>query len=76
MKTLNDLLRGKSYGVFKNTNGEYCQVSRYYEKNNEKFKIIFSKGYEIAKRYAINTSSEKKVLKLIQDENFELVVDE
>ena len=75
METLGILLKGKNSGIFKNANGEYCQISRYYIGNNQKFKIIFSKGLgDIAMRGAINTTSEKKVLKLIKDEGFVLEV--
>jgi hypothetical protein len=39
-----------------------------------KFNVIFSKNiYDIATRPAINTTSEKKVLKLLSTENYELV---
>jgi hypothetical protein len=73
METLGIILKGKNSGVFKNDNGEYCQISRYYIGNNHKFQIIFSKGLgDIAMRGAINTTSEKKVLKLIKDEKFVL----
>lgn len=71
METLGILLNGKNSGLFKNTNGEYCQISRYYIGNNQKFQVIFSKGLgDIAMRGAINTSSEKKILKLIKEEGF------
>lgn len=71
METLGILLKGKNSGIFKNTNGEYCQIRRYYIGNNQKFQIIFSKGLgDIAKRGAINTTSEKKILKLIKEEGF------
>ncbi len=71
--TLDNLLRGKNSGVFKNNNGEYCQIIRYYVGNNKKFQIIFSKSLtDIAKRNAIITTSEKRVLKLINDEAFSL----
>lgn len=72
METLGILLKGKNIGIFKNTNGEYCQISRYYIGNNQKFQVIFSKGGlgDIATRGAINTTSEKKILKLIKEEGF------
>ena len=71
METLGILLKGKNSGIFKNTNGEYCQISRYYIGNNQKFQVIFSKGFgDIAMRDAINTTSEKKILKLIKEEGF------
>ena len=66
METLGILLKGKNSGVFKNTNGEYCHICRFNIGNNQKFQIIFSKELgEIAMRPAINTTSEKKILKLI-----------
>jgi len=73
METLGILLKGKNTGIFKNTNDEYCQISRYYIGNNQKFRVIFSKAMDdIATRNAINTTSEKKVLKLIKEEGFVL----
>ena len=69
--TLGNLLKGKNSGVFKNNNGEYCQIIRYYVGNNKKFQIIFSKSLtDIAKRNAIITTSEKRVLNLIKKEEF------
>ncbi len=73
METLEILLKGKNRGIFKNINGEYCQISRYYIRNNQQFTVIFSKGlFDIATRGAINTTSEKKILKLIKEEGFSL----
>lgn len=68
---LDNLLKGNNSGVFKNNNGEYCQIIRYYVGNNKKFQIIFSKSLtDIAKRNAIITTSEKRVLNLIKKEEF------
>jgi len=75
-KTLGQALKTKSYGVFKNDKDEYCNVRYYYVGDKKKFQIIFSKGLglnDIATRYAINTTSEKKVLKVLNSENFILV---
>lgn len=74
METLGKILGGKNYGLFKNEIGEYCQISRCYLNNVQRIKVVFSKDMNtIATRYAINTTSEKKVLKLIKDEGFVLV---
>lgn len=68
---LDNLLKGNNSGVFKNSNGEYCQIIKYYVGNNKKFQIIFSKSLtDIAKRNAIITTSEKRVLNLIKKEDF------
>lgn len=74
-KTLGQALKAKSYGVFKNDKDEYCNVRYYYVANKKKFQIIFSKGglNDIVTRFAINTTSEKKVLKVLNSENFILV---
>jgi hypothetical protein len=73
-KTLSQALKCKSYGVFVNTDGEYCTVGSYYIGNKRKFQIIFSKGLnDIATKPAINTTSEKRVLKFLSSENFALV---
>lgn len=38
METLNILMKGKGYGVFKNTNNEHCTIISYYMGNNKKIK--------------------------------------
>jgi hypothetical protein len=73
-KTLGVILQGRNEGVFVNDKGEFINVVRFYQKNTLKFQVIFSKGLGyVATRPAINTVSEKRVLKLINDENFQLV---
>lgn len=72
--TLGQLLKEKSFGNFINDCGEYCRVSRFYIKNNQKFQVVFSKNFnEIAIRPAINSTSEKKIVKLLITENFKLI---
>ena len=68
------ILGGKSYGVFKNDNDEYCQVSSFYIKDTQKFHIIYSSGVcgEIDKKNAVSTTSKKKVIKIISDGGFKL----
>ena len=63
------LMLGKRYGVFKNDRDEYCQVSRFYDNNREKFYIIFSDGKfgSIANKPAIHTVVEKKVVKILKE---------
>jgi|LakMenE18May11ns_1017448.scaffolds.fasta_scaffold9639998_3 uncharacterized SAM-binding protein YcdF (DUF218 family) len=73
-KTLGQILLGKSNGTLINDKGEYIYVIRYYYKNAFKYLVIFSKGLtEMARKPALNTTIEKKVLKLINDENYQLV---
>lgn len=75
-ESLSIVLKGKLSGVFKNDEGEYCTVLRGYDRNKQKFQIIFSKnigGSEMATRPAINSTSEKRILKFIKDEGFKLV---
>jgi hypothetical protein len=73
-QTLGQILLGKSNGLLVNDKGEYIYVIRYYNKNALKYQVIFSKGLtEMARKPALNTTVEKKVLKLINDENFKLV---
>lgn len=75
-ESLGIVLKGKRSGVFKNDEGEYCTVLRRYDGNKQKFQIIFSKnigGSEMATRPAINSTSEKRILKFIKDEGFKLV---
>ena len=69
-------LKCNSSGEFVNKNGEYCQVSYSYNKDRKTFLIVFkqpSGPMFTASRYAINTVSEKKVRKLLNDEEFILV---
>lgn len=70
-QSVDALLKGYSRGVFKNEN-ETCQVISYYEGNNRKFKIYFvdPDSKESATRFAISTTSENKVLKVIKENNF------
>jgi hypothetical protein len=74
METLGIILKGKNVGVFKNDNDEYCHICKFYIKNTQRIQIIFSKDFgDTATRSAINTTSEKKVLKLLKEENFKLL---
>jgi hypothetical protein len=69
MESLGMLLFGKRYAIFKNNENEYCQVSMFYENNKEKFSIIFSDGKigSIAKKPAIHTTVQKKVIKILKE---------
>jgi len=72
--TLGQLLQGKSFGTFINTNGEHCVVSRYYTGNKLKFQVIFGENlHSLATRPVINSTSEKRIVKLLTSENFKLV---
>lgn len=67
-------LKAKNFGTFINTNGEYCTISRFYVKNTLKYQVVFSKNFsQIAARPAINSVSEKKILKLLNTEKFQLI---
>ena len=73
-KTLGQILLSKSNGLLVNDKGEYIYVIRYYNNNKLKYQVIFSKSLtEMARKPALNTTVEKKVLKLINDENYQLV---
>lgn len=74
-KTLGQILLGKNYGIFKNNKDEQCTVSRFYVNNKLKYQLVFPSNVigEPSKRPAINTTSEKKILKLLQEENFSLI---
>jgi hypothetical protein len=73
-KTLGQILLGKNNGTLINDKGEYIYVIRYYNKNALKYQVIFSKSStEMARKPPLNTTVEKKVLKLINDENYQLV---
>ena len=70
MERLGMLMLGKRYGVFKNDRDEYCQVSRFYDNNKEKYSIIFSNVGSIANKPAIHTVVEKKVVKIIKEGSY------
>jgi hypothetical protein len=73
-KTLGQILLGKNNGTLINDKGEYIYVIRYYYKTAFKYQVFFSKSLtEMARKPALNTTVEKKVLKLINDENYQLV---
>ena len=67
MERLGMLLLGKRYGVFKNDKNEYCQVTRFYDNNTEKYSIIFCNVGIIANKPAIHTIVEKKVVKILKE---------
>lgn len=67
MERLGMLMLGKRYGVFKNDRYEYCQVSRFYDNNREKYSIIFSNVGSIANKPAIHTVVEKKVVNILKE---------
>jgi len=67
MERLGMLMLGKRYGVFKNDRDEYCQVSRFYDNNREKYSIIFSNVGSIANKLAIHTVVEKKVVNILKE---------
>lgn len=70
-QSVNEALGCLSHRKFQNENGEFAQVTSYYNKNKRKFQVIFMQpDHDIASRFAINTVSEKKVLKLLNDEKF------
>lgn len=72
MERLGMLMLGKRYGVFKNDRDEYCQVSRFYDNNREKYSIIFSDGKfgSIANKPAIHTVVEKKVVNILKEGDY------
>jgi hypothetical protein len=67
MERLGMLMLGKRYGVFKNDRDEYCQVSRFYDNNREKYSIIFCNVGSIANKPAIHTIVEKKVVNILKE---------
>jgi hypothetical protein len=70
MERLGMLLLGKRYGVFKNDKNEYCQVTRFYDNNKEKYSIIFCNVGIIANKPAIHTIVEKKVVKILKEGSY------
>lgn len=71
--SVSEALNTKSAGNFKNDKDEHCNVSYYYQSGKKHYQVIFAKPYECASRPAITSTSEKKILKLLNDENFILI---
>lgn len=76
-ESLSQLLKCKSSGVFKNPMGEYVTILTWYDKNTKRIQAIFKKDIgdvkSVATRYAINTISEKKIVKMLNENKFELI---
>lgn len=69
-QTLGLALRSLSHGKFVSPTGEHCQISTYYERNTKKIKVYFEQPDGKVTRYAISTTSDKKVLDLLNNGNF------
>lgn len=76
-ENLNQALKCKSSGVFKSPIGEYVTISTWYDKSTKRIQAIFKKDIGDttigATRYAINTISEKKIVKMLNENKFELI---
>jgi hypothetical protein len=61
-------------GLYRNNKGLYCKVVTYYVRNTKRIQIVFSKSIEdIAWRPAINSTSERAVIRFLTKEGFEFV---
>ena len=69
--SVDNALRTRSHGNFVNSEGEKCSVSYSYSGTTKIFRVTFSKpGQETASRPGIRTTSEKKILNLLNGEQF------
>lgn len=73
MKTLDAILNHTTSGVFVNDKGEYLTISTYWDIGTEKIRIVFAKPGEVAQKFAITTTSEKKCVSLIAEGGFQLL---
>ena len=72
--SLSQALKARTDGLFLNDKGEYCRVNSYCYNNKRKIQVIFSKNVcDISARPALNSTSEKRVLKFLNSEKFVLV---
>lgn len=71
--SLSSLLKCKSFGLFVNADGEHCTVSQYYLKNTKNIQVCFTDGKKVATRFAIRSTSDKRIAKLLVTEGFNLV---
>jgi len=69
--SVSQALKCNSFAVLTNKQNQSITVSYYYHGSEKKYLIIFCKQGEIARQGAINTVSEKKVLKIINEGNYE-----
>jgi len=61
-------------GLYKNNKEQYCKVVSYYVRNTKKIQVVFSKSIEdVAWRHAINSTSDRAVIKFLTKEGFELI---
>jgi hypothetical protein len=61
-------------GLYRNNEDQYCRVVTYYVGNNKKIQIVFNKEVgTLAWRPAINSTSERAVIRFLTKEGFEFV---
>lgn len=63
-------LKTRSFASFTNENNEYISASYYYQGTTKKYCVNFGKSFEKPSKYPINTTSEKKVLSILNEGNF------
>jgi hypothetical protein len=73
MKTLAQHLKTLNYGIFINDKNQYCKVTTWYDKSTFKIQVTFQKNNEPAYDFALNTTSIKKVEKLLNEKKFQNV---
>jgi hypothetical protein len=61
-------------GLYRNNEDQYCRVVTYYVGNNKKIQIVFNTEVgTLAWRPAINSTSERAVIRFLTKEGFEFV---
>lgn len=71
--TIGRILKGNTYGVLKNAEGLFITVSTYYQNGTQRILIVFAKPNEVARDFAVNTTSQKKAIGIIQEGGYQLV---
>jgi hypothetical protein len=61
-------------GLYRNNKDQYCRVTTYYAKNTKKIQIVFNKEVgTLAWRPAVNSTSDRAVIRFLTKEGFEFV---
>lgn len=71
--TIGRILKGNTYGVLRNAEGLFITVNTYYQNGTQRILITFAKPNEVAREFAINTTSQKKAIGIIQEGGYQLV---
>lgn len=74
MIKVENMFMGRSIVVFKNEDGEYCNVTKRHTNNGIIYSVVFNKDMvSLATRPAMNTKVASKVNKMLMSDGFKVV---